>query len=180
MENKEIDKAFMILLNEVKKKDDRIRELEEQVKKLNHQLIEKNSQLSTNNAVTLDNLIITNQSKYIVSKIPNESQKKIYGSDMDKRIKTQIAYPTNQTPSNSFIGGIERGQNRNEVKNYIAEIKEQIAPKSFKEFIKCIKMLANKQTVTNKKEIFTNVKLLLGEDHKDLYLKFEEILGYQK
>lgn len=179
-ENKEIDKAFLIILNEMNKKDERIRELEEEVYKLNLQLIQKQAQLTTTNAPTIDNLIITNQSKYIVPKIQNESQRKIYESDTEKKIKPQGIHPMSQTPSNSFLGGIERGQSRNDVKNYLAVVKEQIDSKTFKDFIKCIKMLTNKQLVSNKKEIFENVEFLLGEEHKDLYVKFEEILGYKK
>ena len=60
-------------------------------------------------------------------------------------------------------------------------MKGQVEPKLFKEFIKNIKLLTNKTgNNVNRKAIIENVKNLFGEQHKDLFLKFEEILGVKK
>lgn len=183
--NTEIDKAFLMILNELNLKDERIRNLERQVREMTLQLNSQERETQYNNTnttnqefQTISNLIISNQSS-----LPNyqhESHRINYNSDSDKRIKTHLMNPMTQTPSNSFISGIDRGQSRNDVKQFLAEVKKEIDPKTFKEFIKFIKMLTNKNIEVDKKEIFENVRLLLGEKHKILYKRFEDILGYKK
>lgn len=67
---------------------------------------------------------------------------------------------------------------RVEIKFFLQEVKEKISPKNFKQFISYIKILTDKNgVVTNRSEIFENVKSLFGIENKELYLKFEQILS---
>ena len=77
-------------------------------------------------------------------------------------------------------GNKDSAQSRNEVKNYLKEVKDIVDPKLFKEFIKNIKLLTNKTANVNKKVIIENVRNLFGEQYIDLYMKFETILGVKK
>lgn len=167
----EIDKAFVKILNELHFKDERIRQLERQVKELNLQLQSQESQTQNSNTnkefQNLNKLLLSNQSTY--PNYLNDSNR--YS---DKRFKTHSVIRTTKTPSDSFLSG---GQTRNDVKAFLSEVKNEIDPQTFKEFIKCIKMLTNKTIPVDKYEIFENVKLLFGEKNKDLYKKFEEALG---
>ena len=107
-----------------------------------------------------------------------------YNSDSEKKVKVPLPWPTTQTPSNSFMmtnsGNKDSAQSRNEVKNYLKEVKDIVDPKLFKEFIKNIKLLTNKTANVNKKAIIENVRNLFGEQYIDLYMKFETILGVKK
>jgi hypothetical protein len=69
---------------------------------------------------------------------------------------------------------------RYEVKEFLNTVKEKIPGKEFKEFIKLIKLLTDRNNIQNKTEIFNLVKILFGERYKDLYDKFEKILSNKK
>lgn len=67
-----------------------------------------------------------------------------------------------------------------DVKNYLKEVKKKVDPDMFKKFIAHIKLLTSKNNSGFKKEIvLENVRLLFGEEYKELYLKFENIIGYK-
>lgn len=187
----EIENAFSLILNEISKRDQRIRELEEQLLSLQKQLSNKNNtyqNIPTNN--TLQNILSGQDSPFRNLGQDFSSNRIGYNSDSEKKVKIQIPKPSSQTPSNSFIVNNnnssaylpkDSSQSRNEVKKFLNEVKGQVEPKLFKEFIKNIKLLTNKTgNNVNRKAIIENVKNLFGEQHKDLFLKFEEILGVKK
>lgn len=66
---------------------------------------------------------------------------------------------------------------RNKVKEFLNEVKDKLDPKSFKIFIKHVKVLTDKTSNVNRKTVFEQVRLLFGEEHEDLYFKFEAILS---
>ena len=177
----EIENAFSIILNEINKRDERIKELEEQVMSLKRQLQLKNNQYPSV-TVGQTNLVPSAQdSPFRQDFLSNRIN---YNSDSEKKVKVPLSRPTTQTPSNSFMitnsGNKDSAQSRNDVKNYLKEVKDIVDPKLFKEFIKNIKLLTNKTANVNKKAIIENVKNLFGEEYIDLYLKFETILGVKK
>ena len=60
----------------------------------------------------------------------------------------------------------------------IKEVKEKIEPKKFKEFIRNIKLLTSKSEIApNKEIIIENMRKLFGNEHLDLFLRFEKIIG---
>ena len=73
----------------------------------------------------------------------------------------------------------ESNFSRNEVKYFLNEVRDKIPSKDFKEFIKLIKILTekNNQGSVNRKEIFDKVKNLFGLQFKDMYNKFELLLS---
>jgi len=73
----------------------------------------------------------------------------------------------------------ESNVSRNEVKYFLNEVREKIPSKDFKEFIKLIKILTekNNQGSVNRKEIFDKVKNLFSLQFKDMYNKFEQLLS---
>ena len=182
--NNEIENAFSIILNEINKRDERIKELEEQVTSLKRQLLIKNNQYQpvtvgqTNLVPSTQESPFRNINQDFLSNTIN------YNSDSEKKVKVPLPLPTTQTPSNSFMmtnsGNKDSAQSRNEVKNYLKEVKDIVDPKLFKEFIKNIKLLTNKTANVNKKAIIDNVKNLFGDQYIDLYMKFETILGVKK
>ena len=179
--NNEIENAFSIILNEINKRDERIKELEEQVMSLKRQLQIKNNQYPSV-TVGQTNLVPSAQdSPFRQDFLSNRIN---YNSDSEKKVKVPLTRPTTQTPSNSFMmtnsGNKDSAQSRNDVKNYLKEVKDIVDPKLFKEFIKNIKLLTNKTANVNKKAIIENVKNLFGEEYIELYLKFETILGVKK
>ena len=182
--NNEIENAFSIILNEINKRDERIKELEEQVTSLKRQLLIKNNQYQpvTVGQTNLDPS--TQESPFRNINQDFLSNRINYNSDSEKKVKVPLPLPTTQTPSNSFMmtnsGNKDSAQSRNEVKNYLKEVKDIVDPKLFKEFIKNIKLLTNKTANVNKKAIIENVRNLFGEQYIDLYMKFETILGVKK
>ena len=68
-------------------------------------------------------------------------------------------------------------QSKFEIKNYLKEVKSKINTVKFKEFIKNVKLLTNKTPYIDKKNVVNRVKIIFGEEHRDLYEKFEHILG---
>ena len=183
--NNEIENAFSIILNEINKRDERIKELEEQVMSLKRQLQLKNNQYQP---VTVGNQNLVPSAQDSPFRNLNQdflSNRINYNSDSEKKVKIPLPRPAAQTPpSNSFMitnnGSKDSSQSRNDVKNYLKEVKSIVDPKMFKEFIKNIKLLTNKTAKVNKKAIIDNVKNLFGDQYIDLYMKFETILGVKK
>ena len=182
--NNEIENAFSIILNEINKRDERIKELEEQVTSLKRQLLIKNNQYQPVTVGQTNLVPSTQESPFRNINQDFLSNRINYNSDSEKKVKVPLPWPTTQTPSNSFMmtnsGNKDSAQSRNEVKNYLKEVKDIVDPKLFKEFIKNIKLLTNKTANVNKKAIIENVRNLFGEQYIDLYLKFETILGVKK
>ena len=182
--NNEIENAFSIILNEINKRDERIKELEEQVTSLKRQLLVKNNQYQPVTVGQTNLVPSTQESPFRNINQDFLSNRINYNSDSEKKVKVPLPWPTTQTPSNSFMmtnsGNKDSAQSRNEVKNYLKEVKDIVDPKLFKEFIKNIKLLTNKTANVNKKAIIENVKNLFGEEYIELYLKFETILGVKK
>ena len=182
--NNEIENAFSIILNEINKRDERIKELEEQVTSLKRQLLIKNNQYQPVTVGQTNLVPSTQESPFRTINQDFLSNRINYNSDSEKKVKVPLPWPTTQTPSNSFMmtnsGNKDSAQSRNEVKNYLKEVKDIVDPKLFKEFIKNIKLLTNKTANVNKKAIIENVRNLFGEQYIDLYMKFETILGVKK
>ena len=182
--NNEIENAFSIILNEINKRDERIKELEEQVTSLKRQLLIKNNQYQPVTVGQTNLVPSTQESPFRNINQDFLSNRINYNSDSEKKVKVPLPLPTTQTPSNSFMmtnsGNKDSAQSRNEVKNYLKEVKDIVDPKLFKEFIKNIKLLTNKTANVNKKAIIENVRKLFGEQYIDLYMKFETILGVKK
>ena len=182
--NNEIENAFSIILNEINKRDERIKELEEQVTSLKRQLLIKNNQYQPVTVGQTNLVPSTQESPFRNINQDFLSNRINYNSDSEKKVKVPLPWPTTQTPSNSFMmtnsGNKDSAQSRNEVKNYLKEVKDIVDPKLFKEFIKNIKLLTNKTANVNKKAIIENVRNLFGEQYTDLYMKFEKILGVKK
>lgn len=182
--NNEIENAFSIILNEINKRDERIKELEEQVTSLKRQLLIKNNQYQPVTVGQTNLVPSTQESPFRNINQDFLSNRINYNSDSEKKVKVPLPLPTTQTPSNSFMmtnsGNKDSAQSRNEVKNYLKEVKDIVDPKLFKEFIKNIKLLTNKTANVNKKAIIDNVKNLFGDQYIDLYMKFETILGVKK
>ena len=182
--NNEIENAFSIILNEINKRDERIKELEEQVTSLKRQLLVKNNQYQPVTVGQTNLVPSTQESPFRNINQDFLSNRINYNSDSEKKVKVPLPWPTTQTPSNSFMmtnsGNKDSAQSRNEVKNYLKEVKDIVDPKLFKECIKNIKLLTNKTANVNKKAIIENVRNLFGEQYIDLYMKFETILGVKK
>jgi hypothetical protein len=82
---------------------------------------------------------------------------------------------------NSLTGNSSnsKSHSKNEVKTYLKEVKGKVDPFIFKEFIKNIKLLtaSKEKNGIDKSIIVENVKILFGEQYKDLFIKFESIIG---
>ena len=71
-------------------------------------------------------------------------------------------------------------QSKNEVKIFLKEVKSQLEPPIFKEFMHNIKLLINSKDKNNdvdKNTVIEKVRILFGEQYKDLFIKFESIIG---
>ena len=62
---------------------------------------------------------------------------------------------------------------------FLKEVKSRVNPVIFKEFIQNIKLLISTKDKNgiDKNIIVENVKILFGEEFKDLFIKFESIIG---
>ena len=109
-----------------------------------------------------------------------------YNSDTEKVINNKFPGYDNLSHSNdhsvlTYNGGGSQTSTKAEVKNYLKEVKSKIEPKKFKEFIRNIKLLTAKNNSSlNKNIIVESVRILFGEEHKDLFIKFESIIGVKK
>ena len=79
----------------------------------------------------------------------------------------------------SSLSGNSQIHSKNEVKLYLKEVKQKVEPHIFKEFIKNIKLLTSSRETNgiDKNIIVENVQSLFGEQYKDLFIKFESIIG---
>lgn len=108
-----------------------------------------------------------------------------YNSDTEKVINNKFGYD-NLSHSNdhsvlTYNGVRSQSSSKADVKNYLKEVKSKIEPKKFKEFIRNIKLLTAKNNSSlNKNIIVESVRILFGEEHKDLFIKFESIIGVKK
>lgn len=103
-----------------------------------------------------------------------------YNSDSENIVKRFQKYDnlshSNENSIKTYNGSYYNS--KAEVKNYLRVVKSMLDPKKFKEFIKNIKMLTNKSNSTfNKNIIVENVRLIFGEEHKDLFIRFKTIIG---
>ena len=103
-----------------------------------------------------------------------------YNSDNENMVKRYGGYDNlSHSNDNSVLtyNGVQ-SSSKKEVKNYLKEVKSKIEPKKFKEFIRNIKLLtAKNNSALNKDIIVESVRLLFGEEHKDLFIRFETIIG---
>ena len=103
-----------------------------------------------------------------------------YNSDSDNIVKRFQKFD-NLSHSNEDSVLTYNGVNYNsklEVKNYLRVVKNKLEPQKFKEFIRNIKMLTTKNSSTlNRNIIVENVRMIFGEEHKDLFIRFKRIIG---
>ena len=106
-----------------------------------------------------------------------------YNSDNETLAKRYHAYDNlSHSNDNSVLtyNGIQTNSKK-DVKKYLKEVKSKIEPKKFKEFIRNIKLLTAKNNAAlNKDIIMDSVRILFGEEHKDLFIRFEAIIGVGK
>ena len=207
-ENDELGKALLIIRRELKKKDDKIMELEEKVVQLTKKLNSLTNNMNTNatqfkreeyngeeekdirpgglsmgytymNRISLgkNNLGENNYIRSVSQNNPN------YNSDNENRVKRFPGYDnlshSNENSVLTYNGN--QSSSKKEVKNYLKEVKSKIEPKKFKEFIRNIKLLtAKNNSALNKNIIIESVKILFGEKHKDLFIRFQTIIGAGK
>ena len=108
-------------------------------------------------------------------------------NDNDYTLEKKGSKPNNygdNARENSIITGNSsnfQGHSKMEVKLYLKEVKSRVNQIIFKEFIKNIKLLTNSKDKNgvDKKSVVEKVRILFGEEYKDLYIKFESIIGIQ-
>lgn len=117
----------------------------------------------------------------------SNSQNKInYNSDTEKIVNKRLPGYDNLSHSNdhsvlTYNGGGSQTSTKADVKNYLKEVKSKIEPKKFKEFIRNIRLLTAKNNNSlNKDIIVESVRILFGDEHKDLFIKFQSIIGFKK
>ena len=217
-ESNELSQAFLIIQNELKKKNNRINELERKVRELTAKLRSlKNNNITSNNSPmmtpykeepkniynnninedtderfnnNLNNIGFKNQNSNIINlgqtNIRNNSQKRAfkasnlnYNSDNENIVKRNQNYDNlSHSNDNSVLtyNGVH-SNSKKDVKEYLKEVKEKIEPKKFKEFIRNIKLLTSKSEIApNKEIIIENMRKLFGNEHLDLFLRFEKII----
>jgi transposase-like protein len=105
-----------------------------------------------------------------------------YNSDTENFPKRYHNYDNlSNSNDNSLLtyNGIQ--PSKEEVKNYLKEVKSKIEPIKFKQFIKIIKLFTSKNnSPLNKNIIIESVRQLFGTKHQDLYLRFQNIVGAGK
>jgi len=126
-----------------------------------------------NNLVSLGNNNIRG-SRSVTQNNPN------YNSDNENMSKRYTGYDNlSHSNDNSVLtyNGVQ-SNSKKQVKNYLKEVKSKIEPKKFKEFIRYIKSLtAKNNSALNRDIIMESVRTLFGEEHKDLFIRFENIIG---
>ena len=207
-ENDEIGKALLIISRELKKKDNKILELERKVMELTNKLnLITNNRTSNYNSTPkvyyfngeenkmggkihprglsigytgLNNINNLQNNNYIRSALQNKPN---YNSDNETFAKRYNGYDNLSHSNDKSIltyNGIQINSKR-DVKNYLREVKSKIEPKKFKEFIKNIKLLSNKNNSSlNKDIIVESVRILFGEENEDLFIKFKTTIGAGK
>ena len=195
-----LDEAFLLIQNEINKRDVIIKELQTELASLKSQLqLQSNPPLqnqfatfSQNPSNRIDSQYLTanapfipstKESPLIINDLINNKRnlsKTGYHSDTEKKLRV-MTRPKMATPNCGGGDGMGvASQSRIEVKNFLKEVKETVDPQVFKEFIKYIKVLTSKSEVVNRKVMIEKVKLLFGTEHAYLYSKFEEILCVKK
>ena len=221
--NNNINKAIIILKNEFKKKDDKIKLLELKVEELERKINmimnsklnaphQNNNNMNDNN----NNIKVPFSKNFTFAEINsgeispfqnnNENNKINAGIDGLKVENNNNVYSQNISSNqfqiknnqynlnknnnltqgikeNSILtgnSGSSRNHSKNEVKLYLKEVKEKVEPFIFKEFIKNIKLLTSSKEMkgaVDRQKVVENVKLLFGEQYKELFIKFEAIIG---
>lgn len=214
-----INKAILLIRNECKKKDDRIRELQNKVneltKKLNSLLLNNNISTENNNGNNLTEGVKPfdpnneNEEGGFINRIGRDIRGYSLGntginnknnprsnSHMQSIKQSNINYNSDSenVMSRGFNDNLSHSNDRSvltynggsqtsskaEVKSYLKEVKSRVEPRKFKEFIRNIKLLtAKSNTSINKEIIVESVRKLFGEENKDLFFKFEIIIGYK-
>ena len=212
-----VGKAFLLIRNELRKKDDRIIQLEKRVEELTKKLnllTNRNNNNISSSANPFGNSTKEEykevQERNMINNIGRDMRPDGYNfgyanmniGDMSQRSRSYVRSISHNIPSyNSDSENIVKrfqkyenlshshensiktynGSNYNskaEVKNYLRAVKNILEPKKFKEFIKNIKMLTDKSNSSfNKNIIYENIKIIFGEEHNDLFIRFKTIIG---
>ena len=102
---------------------------------------------------------------------------------LEKKGSKQNNYADNARENSIITGNSSnfQGHSKMEVKSYLKEVKSRVNQVIFKEFIKNIKLLTSSKDKNgvDKKSVVEKVRILFGEEYKDLYIKFESIIGIQ-
>ena len=225
--NNNINRALLVIRNEFKKKDDRIKFLELKVAELERKIniIINSSQQNNNKILNENNIIQLNKNFTFADKNSGEMNNINSNNSLENpkidigvgnfRVDNNINYIPQTKSSNQFKinnnqynlekqysnnsnnannnvndklkeNSVFTGNSSNskvhsksEVKSYLKEVKEKVEPSIFKEFISNIKLLTSskEKNGVDRKEIIENVKLLFGEEYKDLFIKFQLIIG---
>ena len=211
--NSNINKALLILRNEFKKKDDKIKLLELKVEELEKKINmvtnfkfnsaqqNKSKILNENNNIsvplTKNFTFAENNSGEInqINKIDVGVESNFTQTKSSNQFKiNNNQYNLNSNKNNNNISeGIKEKENlsltinsgnskthsKNEVKSYLKEVKEKMEPYIFREFIKNIKLLTSSKDKNgiDRNKIVENVKFLFGDKYKELFIKFESIIG---
>jgi hypothetical protein len=127
---------------------------------------------NTQNEIPIMNEL--NVRKNFVPVYSNENNNYLYSPNQNIEILKSPVRTTHPTDDSN--------NSRNDVKLFLNEVREKIPSKEFKEFIKLIKILTDKnnQVPVNRKDIFDKVKILFGMQFRDMYYKFEQLLSVKK
>ena len=230
--NNNINKAFMVIRSEFKKKDDRIKALElkiadlenkiNQITKGNNYNINENNTQGANiinipqknfgknftfaeknsGEIKESNLNKTPESNFNRGNNPfrNKEGNQNMNSNFYAQTKSANQYKIKTNNDNELItanksinindaadGSVFTGNSsnfqkhsKNEVKLYLKEVKSKVDPIIFKEFIQNIKLLTSskEKNGVERSTVIEKVRILFGEQFKDLFIKFESILGF--
>ena len=154
--SEEINNAFSIILNELRRKDNIIKELELKVQSLEIQ-IKEFEKMNNIERPEPTNIINPNIQNYLNGKNHENFQN-----------KNQLNTPMS-TPS---VGG---NNPKVEVIKFLKEVKQKVDTKTFIDFTKYIKLLKNESE--NKNEILQRIKILFQPYYNDLYEKLEFIIS---
>ena len=108
-----------------------------------------------------------------------------YNSDTEQKPTRRFPGYDNLSNSNeqsalTYNGG-SHASTKDEVKSYLKEVKSKIEPAKFKKFIRNIKLLTDKKnSALNKDIIVESVRKLFGDNYKELFIKFQCIIGVRK
>ena len=228
-----INKALMVIKNEFKKKDDRIKALELKIIELENKInIITKSQNNNAQNVNIINLtqkkigknftfaekysdeinaaytnntnlnktpdtnlirgnnpfkkkeVIKNENNNFFAQTKSANQYKIKSNNDNDSISANKNNNLNDAlgEGSAFTGNSNsyQRQSKNEVKLYLKEVKSKVDPIIFKEFIQNIKLLTNSKEKkgVDKNSVIERVRILFGEQFKDLFIKFQSILGF--
>ena len=231
--NNNINKAFLVIRSEFKKKDDRIKALELKIADLENKINQitkgNNYDINENNTqganiinipqkslgknftfaeknsgeIRESNLNKTPESNYNRGNNPfrNNEGNQNMNNNFYAQTKSANQYKIKTNNDNEFItanktnnindaaadGSVFTGNSsnfqkhsKNEVKLYLKEVKSKVDPIIFKEFIQNIKLLTSskEKNGVERSTVIEKVRILFGEQFKDLFIKFESILGF--